>query len=90
MDIGDALTHQTPLTWALLVYSSLGCGALATYLQTLGQATVPPTLAQVCGCLAVGWGLGSVVAFFKPSGMCCITFGHTPKAPGLAHAKAAH
>ena len=36
-------------SWALIIYSALGPGALATYLQTKGQATVAATPSQVRG-----------------------------------------
>lgn len=42
------LLDRSPSSWALIVYSSLGPGALATYLQAAGQAKVPATQAQVC------------------------------------------
>ena len=42
-----SISGQSLGCWALVVYSALGPGALATYLQTKGQATVPATPAQV-------------------------------------------
>ncbi|PNH07541.1 hypothetical protein TSOC_006005 [Tetrabaena socialis] len=41
------LSTRTPLSVAVLVYSGLGPGALATYLQFVGLSTVPATSAQV-------------------------------------------
>lgn len=41
------LWERSPSSWALIVYSSLGPGALATYLQASGQSKVPATQAQV-------------------------------------------
>ncbi|KAJ9521084.1 hypothetical protein QJQ45_022816, partial [Haematococcus lacustris] len=35
--VGAAMAEQTPLDWLLIIYSALGPGALATYLQTRGQ-----------------------------------------------------
>lgn len=46
------------LSWVMLgilIYSALGPGALASYLQTKGQAQVPPTEAQVIFSLTPVW-----------------------------------
>jgi hypothetical protein len=48
----SGLAAQAPADWALIGYSALGPGALATWLQTYGQASVPATLAQAsCTCM---------------------------------------
>lgn len=41
------ITGRSAGSWALIIYSALGPGALATYLQTKGQATVAATPSQV-------------------------------------------
>ncbi|KAJ9520956.1 hypothetical protein QJQ45_014158 [Haematococcus lacustris] len=53
--VGAAMAEQTPLDWLLIIYSALGPGALATYLQTRGQVVVPATLAQVVFSLTPLW-----------------------------------
>lgn len=47
------LTDRSLASWALVVYSGLGPGALATFLQTKGQSHVPAVQAQVreVGCV---------------------------------------
>ena len=42
-----SMSGKSLASWAVVLYSALGPGALATYLQTKGQATVPATQAQV-------------------------------------------
>ncbi|MEW5306166.1 MAG: hypothetical protein WDW36_008653 [Sanguina aurantia] len=49
------LLDRSASSWALIVYSSLGPGALATYLQAAGQAKVPATQAQVIYSLTPLW-----------------------------------
>jgi len=51
-DMASSVSGQSLGCWALIVYSALGPGALATYLQTKGQVTVPATPAQVYQSLA--------------------------------------
>ncbi len=41
------VTGKSAAAWALVLYSALGPGALATYLQTKGQASVSAAQAQV-------------------------------------------
>ncbi|EFJ51743.1 hypothetical protein VOLCADRAFT_87524 [Volvox carteri f. nagariensis] len=41
------LSSRTPMSIAVLMYSGLGPGALATFLQVTGLSTVPATTAQV-------------------------------------------
>ncbi|GIL98758.1 hypothetical protein Vretimale_4126 [Volvox reticuliferus] len=41
------LSNRTPMSIAVLMYSGLGPGALATFLQVTGLSTVPATTAQV-------------------------------------------
>ncbi|GLI58501.1 hypothetical protein VaNZ11_000232 [Volvox africanus] len=41
------LSNRTPISIAVLMYSGLGPGALATFLQVTGLSTVPATTAQV-------------------------------------------
>eukprot|EP00798_Chlamydomonas_sp_ICE-L_P019987 gene19987-26702_t len=44
--------------WGIVAYSSLGPGALATFLQTKGQTLVPATQAQIIFSLTPLWGAG--------------------------------
>ena len=41
------LSGRSASSWGLIAFSALGPGALATYLETSGQSTVPATQAQV-------------------------------------------
>lgn len=45
--VSAGLTDRSLASWALVVYSGLGPGALATFLQTKGQSHVPAVQAQV-------------------------------------------
>lgn len=52
-DLG--ITGRPLSSYALIAYSGLGCGAAATFLQTRGQARVPPPSAQVIYSLTPLW-----------------------------------
>ena len=41
------LSGRSSSSWALIAYSALGPGALATWLEAEGQSTIPATQAQV-------------------------------------------
>uniref|UniRef100_A0A061R8Z7 Drug metabolite transporter superfamily n=1 Tax=Tetraselmis sp. GSL018 TaxID=582737 RepID=A0A061R8Z7_9CHLO len=62
--------YTDPTCWLWVVFSALGPGALATYLQTLGQSSVSPSQAQIIFSSVPLWSalLAVVVLHEQPMG----------------------